>query len=52
MVDSGASAAVVYKGESQVSYTPRPVPHAIALYPADYQEVSGPNFVQAVAPKK
>ena len=52
MVDSGASAAVVYKGESQVSYTPRPVPHAIALYPADHQEVSGPNFVQASVPKK
>jgi len=52
MVDSGASAAVVYKGESQVSYTPRPVPHAIALYPADHQEVSGPKFVQVVTPKK
>ena len=52
MVDSGASAAVAYKGESQVSYTPRPVPHAIALYPADHQEVSGPNFVQASVPKK
>jgi exopolysaccharide biosynthesis protein len=52
MVDSGASAAVVYKGESQVSYTPRPVPHAIALYPADYEEVSGPNFVQASVLKK
>ena len=52
MVDSGASAAVAYKGESQVSYTPRPVPHVIALYPADHQEVSGPNFVQASVPKK
>jgi peptidoglycan/xylan/chitin deacetylase (PgdA/CDA1 family) len=52
MVDSGASASVAYKGESQVSYTPRPVPHAIALYPADHAEVSGPNFVQTVAPKK
>ena len=52
MVDSGASASVAYKGESQVSYTPRPVPHAIALYPADHAEVSGPNFVQASVPKK
>ena len=51
MVDSGASASVAYRGESQVSYTPRPVPHAIALYPVDHEEVSGPNFVQT-PPKK
>ncbi|MEM1369080.1 MAG: polysaccharide deacetylase family protein [Cyanobacteria bacterium P01_H01_bin.15] len=33
MLDSGASTSLVYKGESQVRYTPRPVPHVVALYP-------------------
>lgn len=31
MLDSGASTSLVYKGESLVGYTPRPVPHAVAL---------------------
>ena len=31
MLDSGASTSLVYKGKSMVGYTPRPVPHAIAL---------------------
>ena len=31
MLDSGASTALVYKGKSLVGYTPRPVPHAVAL---------------------
>lgn len=31
MVDSGASTSLAYKEESLVDYTPRPVPHLIAL---------------------
>ncbi len=52
MVDSGASASVAFEGKSEVSYTPRPVPHAIALYPVDHAEVNGPNFVPAATTKK
>jgi poly-beta-1,6-N-acetyl-D-glucosamine N-deacetylase len=33
MLDSGASTSLAYQGESLVSYTPRPVPHAVALMP-------------------
>lgn len=33
MVDSGASTSLAYKGESLVPYTPRPVPHVVALFP-------------------
>jgi peptidoglycan/xylan/chitin deacetylase (PgdA/CDA1 family) len=33
MVDSGASTSLAYQGESLVSYTPRPVPHVVALFP-------------------
>ncbi|WNZ46606.1 polysaccharide deacetylase family protein [Leptolyngbya boryana CZ1] len=33
MLDSGASAALAFKGESMMSYTPRPVPHIVALMP-------------------
>jgi poly-beta-1,6-N-acetyl-D-glucosamine N-deacetylase len=33
MLDSGASASLVYQKESMMSYTPRPVPHVVALYP-------------------
>ncbi len=31
MLNSGASKSLVYKGQSLVGYTPRPVPHAVAL---------------------
>jgi poly-beta-1,6-N-acetyl-D-glucosamine N-deacetylase len=31
MLDSGQSTSLVYKGQSLLSHTPRPVPHAIAL---------------------
>ncbi len=31
MLDSGASTSLAYRGESLVSYTPRPVPHVVAL---------------------
>jgi hypothetical protein len=33
MLDSGASTSLAYKGESVVGYTPRPVPHVVALLP-------------------
>ncbi|HTL89313.1 MAG TPA: polysaccharide deacetylase family protein [Leptolyngbya sp.] len=33
MLDSGASASLAFKGESMMSYTPRPVPHVVALMP-------------------
>jgi peptidoglycan/xylan/chitin deacetylase (PgdA/CDA1 family) len=33
MLDSGASTSLAYKGTSLVGYTPRPVPHAVALIP-------------------
>jgi peptidoglycan/xylan/chitin deacetylase (PgdA/CDA1 family) len=35
MLDSGASTSLAYKGESLVAYTPRPVPHAVALVPSE-----------------
>ncbi|MEM9117780.1 MAG: polysaccharide deacetylase family protein [Cyanobacteria bacterium P01_F01_bin.56] len=40
MVDSGASTSLSYQGESFVDYTPRPVPHMIALLPEE--EAQGP----------
>nr|MDJ0773871.1 phosphodiester glycosidase family protein [Mastigocoleus sp. MO_167.B18] len=33
MLDSGASTSLAYEGESLVGYTPRPVPHVVALFP-------------------
>jgi len=33
MLDSGASTSLAYRGESLVEYTPRPVPHVVALFP-------------------
>ena len=33
MLDSGASASLAFKGESMMSYKPRPVPHVVALMP-------------------
>ncbi len=36
MLDSGASTSLAYKGESLVGYTPRPVPHVVALLPAEF----------------
>lgn len=35
MLDSGASTSLAYKGESLVGYTPRPVPHVVALVPPE-----------------
>lgn len=36
MLDSGASTSLAYKGESLVSYVPRPVPHVVALMPPQH----------------
>jgi hypothetical protein len=33
MLDSGASTSLAYQDESLVGYTPRPVPHVVALFP-------------------
>jgi hypothetical protein len=33
MLDSGASTALAYRGESLVGYVPRPVPHVVGLVP-------------------
>jgi poly-beta-1,6-N-acetyl-D-glucosamine N-deacetylase len=35
MLDSGASASLVFQGQSQMSYEPRPVPHVVALVPSE-----------------
>ncbi|NJL02859.1 MAG: polysaccharide deacetylase family protein [Spirulinaceae cyanobacterium SM2_1_0] len=40
MLDSGASTSLAYEGESLVGYTPRPVPHVVALYPPDPRETA------------
>jgi len=34
MLDSGLSTSLAYKGQSLVGYTPRPVPHVVALLPS------------------
>jgi peptidoglycan/xylan/chitin deacetylase (PgdA/CDA1 family) len=35
MLDSGASTSLAFNGESLVGYTPRPVPHVVALVPPE-----------------
>ncbi|MDX2253884.1 MAG: polysaccharide deacetylase family protein [Pseudanabaenaceae cyanobacterium bins.39] len=35
MLDSGASAALAYRGKSVMAYEPRPTPHIVALLPPD-----------------
>lgn len=45
MLDSGASTSLAYKGNSLVGYTPRPVPHVVALLPAEFD--SGSDCVTA-----
>ncbi|MEM7727445.1 MAG: polysaccharide deacetylase family protein [Cyanobacteria bacterium P01_A01_bin.45] len=39
MLDSGASTSLAYQGSSIVGYTPRPVPHVVALFPPSVNEV-------------
>jgi biofilm PGA synthesis lipoprotein PgaB len=40
MLDSGASAALAYRGKSVMAYEPRPVPHIVALLPPEASQVS------------
>ncbi|KAM3097759.1 polysaccharide deacetylase family protein [Phormidesmis sp. 146-35] len=40
MLDSGASASLAYQGESMMGYTPRPVPHVVALLPSEPVETA------------
>ena len=40
MLDSGASTSLAYKGDSLVGYTPRPVPHVVALMPSDKEKAA------------
>ena len=37
MLDSGASTSLAYRGESMMSFEPRPVPHVVALLPLPAQ---------------
>ncbi|XHX80177.1 MAG: polysaccharide deacetylase family protein [Stenomitos frigidus ULC029] len=41
MLDSGASTSLAYKGASLVGYTPRPVPHVVALVPPENELNAG-----------
>ncbi len=43
MLDSGASTSLAYKGDSLVGYTPRPVPHVVALMPSSSEKISNCN---------
>lgn len=50
MVDSGASTSLAYENESLVDYTPRPVPHMIALLTAEEAQGNCPlTFEEAPA---
>ncbi|MGA7932100.1 MAG: polysaccharide deacetylase family protein [Kovacikia sp.] len=51
MLDSGASTSLAFKGQSLVAYTPRPVPHVIALLPPADQ-VSANCAVVSLKPEK
>lgn len=40
MLDSGASTSLAYRGQSLMSYIPRPVPHVVGLVPPPSQDIS------------
>lgn len=42
MLDSGASTSLAFEGTSLVAYTPRPVPHVVALFPSENPDLSSP----------
>lgn len=46
MLDSGDSASLAYKGELLVTYTPRPVPHVVALVPPQSESEASCLMVQ------
>lgn len=53
MLDSGASAALAYRGKSVMAYEPRPVPHIVALLPPDpapVQTAEKPNCPVSLNP--
>jgi hypothetical protein len=50
MLDSGASTSLTYQGDSLVGYTPRPVPHAVALIPPVEQAIADQCNVVAMNP--
>ena len=43
MLDSGASTSLTYRGESMMSFEPRPVPHVVALLPLQAQPLLQPQ---------
>ncbi|MBE9019311.1 polysaccharide deacetylase family protein [Chroococcidiopsidales cyanobacterium LEGE 13417] len=47
MLDSGDSSSLAYKGELLVPYTPRPVPHVVALLPPEGNEKASCLVVNA-----
>ncbi len=47
MLDSGGSTSLAYKGASLVGYTPRPVPHVVALVPPSVEANSSCALVSA-----
>jgi len=52
MLDSGASTALAYRGESVMSYEPRPVPHVVALYAPDPVPLTSANRLNCVVSQK
>jgi peptidoglycan/xylan/chitin deacetylase (PgdA/CDA1 family) len=52
MLDSGASTALAYRGESVMSYEPRPVPHVVALYAPDPVPMTSANRLNCVVSQK
>jgi len=46
MLDSGDSSSLAYKGKLLVPYTPRPVPHVVALLPPDGDEKASCSVVK------
>jgi poly-beta-1,6-N-acetyl-D-glucosamine N-deacetylase len=40
MLDSGASTSLAYRGESMMSYEPRPVPHVVGLIPPEGKQAA------------
>lgn len=51
MLDSGASTSLAYQGESLVGYTPRPVPHVVALIPPEANDGSPCPLVMETFPR-
>jgi poly-beta-1,6-N-acetyl-D-glucosamine N-deacetylase len=50
LLDGGASTSLAYNGESQVGYTPRPVPHVVALVPSTNAQQLDASCIVATQP--